>query len=198
MPILGIMASAMSANLWQPEGAFDSLATATVGSGGLVSITFTGIPNTYKHLQIRANMGKAAAGNNQIVLLYFNGNFATNKYKVHHLFGDGSAAYSSDFNNISPANASGVLSFRPDSTVNTFTGVVADILDYSNTSKNTTVRSLYGFDTNGTGNGASQFGFVGLTSTLWIDTSAVNSITIEGFNSQVFPQYSQFALYGVK
>ena len=32
---------------------YDSIATVVVGSGGASSITFSSVPSTYKHLQIR-------------------------------------------------------------------------------------------------------------------------------------------------
>ena len=179
------------------EGNYDALGTVTVPSGGLESITFAGIPQTgYSHLQIRATIGRAATGNNQLVLLRFNGDpiNVTGKYKIHHLYGTGSGVTATDFNN----STSGSLGLRADNSINTFTGVVADILDYNNTSKNTTVRSFWGFDTNGVANGVPQLGNVGITSTLYMDTSSINGITIQGFNSNVFPEYSQFALYGVK
>ena len=34
-------------------GAYESIASTTVGSGGVSTITFSSIPDTYKHLQIR-------------------------------------------------------------------------------------------------------------------------------------------------
>jgi hypothetical protein len=173
------------------------IAMASVGSAGASFVEFTSIPQTYKHLQIRANIGKASSGNNQLVLLYFNGSNASNSYKIHHLWGTGSSAIANDFNNY-PNSGSGALGLRPDNSVNAFTGVIADVLDYTNTNKNTTVRSLWGFDTNGTGNGVPQYGQVGMTSTLWMNTSAVSSLTIEGFNGVNFPEYSHFALYGIK
>jgi hypothetical protein len=64
-----------------------------------------------------------------------------------------------------------------------------DILDYANTNKFKTTRTLEGYDANGSGN-------VSLTSGLWQSTSAINSITITAVGT--FNQYSQFALYGVK
>lgn len=160
------------------------------------SVTFNNIPQTYTHLQIRANIGKASTGNNQIVQIKYN-NDSSALYKSHNLLGDGASASSSDFNNTSPANTAGVLCFRADNSIDTFTSVVADLLDYRNTSKNKTLRSLYGFDTNGTANGASQLGFVGMFSTLYINTNAINRIDIIGFNSNTFPANSTFSLYGV-
>ena len=36
-----------------PFGAYDALASVSVPSGGLASVTFAGIPTDYKHLEIR-------------------------------------------------------------------------------------------------------------------------------------------------
>ena len=64
-----------------------------------------------------------------------------------------------------------------------------DILDYSNTNKNKTLRQLAGTDNNGNG-------VVGLSSGLWQSTAAVASIDITAIGS--FSQYTSFALYGIK
>jgi hypothetical protein len=63
-------------------------------------------------------------------------------------------------------------------------------LDYTNTNKNKTARSLWGYDANGSG-------YVGLYSGLWRNTSAINRIDYVPA-SGTFPQYSSFALYGIK
>jgi hypothetical protein len=71
---------------------------------------------------------------------------------------------------------------------------VVDILDYTSTSKNKTLRSLNGVDTNNTGGN----NVIALTSGLWINnTTAINRITIFPI-SGTFNQHSQFALYGIK
>ena len=54
-PILGIMASAISGNLWAPGKDYDSIATTTLGSS-TASVTFSSIPSTYRYLQIRASV----------------------------------------------------------------------------------------------------------------------------------------------
>ena len=46
-----------SSKLWDQEttlGTFESIAVATVDSGGASSVTFSNIPATYTHLQVRA------------------------------------------------------------------------------------------------------------------------------------------------
>lgn len=180
MPILGIMASQISGHLWAPDGAYDSLATVTVGSGGVASITFAGIPSTYKHLQIRA-IAKAS-GTNFNPKMQFNSDTGSN-YSWHYIYGDGSNAV---------AGAGATQAFIYNSIISTnanmYNGFVIDILDYANTSKFKTTRELSGQDRNGSGE-------IALWSGNWRSTSAVTSIT---FSNGTFDQYSQFALYGVK
>ena len=50
MPILGIIASSIQGS---KTTAYESIATQTVGAGGVASVTFSSIPSTYKHLQLR-------------------------------------------------------------------------------------------------------------------------------------------------
>jgi hypothetical protein len=66
-----------------------------------------------------------------------------------------------------------------------------DILDYTSTNKNKTVRSLGGFDRNGGG-------IITLSSSLWFKTpEAITSIRLKPQSSS-WTQYSSFALYGIK
>lgn len=154
---------------------YESIATVTVGAGGQSTITFSSIPSTYKHLQIRGMVLMTGASNPQY---QFNG--ASSGYNGHHLWGDGSSAN---------ANNYFAYNYNPSSAYPS--AFVMDILDYSNTSKYKTVRTLAGCDTNG---GTSE---IALWSGLWLDTSAINQITLTG-NGQNYSQYSSFALYGIK
>jgi hypothetical protein len=181
MPILGIMASAMSANLWQPQGAYDALSTVTVGTTAVSSITFAGIPNTYKHLQIRAfclNSGQ------DTLYMSYNGDTTGANYRDHQVGGNASSVFA--YSNAGTSSGAGIGLTSQTAGA----GNIIDILDYANTSKNKTARSLWGVDRNGAGS-------VGLFSSLWVNTSAVNSITFS-VGTYPFQQYSQFTLYGVK
>jgi hypothetical protein len=64
-------------------------------------------------------------------------------------------------------------------------------LDYANTNKYKTTRSIGGNDNNGSG-------FVSLISGLWLSTSAISNIEIIPLNGTLWTQYSHFALYGIK
>jgi hypothetical protein len=131
MPILGIMASQISGKLWAPDGAYDSLATVTVPSGGLASIEFAGIPNTYKHLQIRSLSLTTGA-------LWFqtnvNGDTSTN-YASHALYGSGASATAF-------GTGTGVAAYGYTALINATgqSALIIDFLDYASTTKNKTVR----------------------------------------------------------
>jgi hypothetical protein len=179
-------------NPWEPEGAYDSLATVTVPSGGLSSITFAAIPNTYKHLQIRylSKWNYTVAADFTNTVLTFNSDAGTN-YAYHSLRGNGSAAVAAGGGNQPALYLQVFMPSNHSSETNVFGAGIIDILDYQNTSKNKTVRGLGGFDRNGSG-------FSGLASGLWASTAAVSSITITGDSGLGWVQNSQFTLYGVK
>jgi hypothetical protein len=191
-PILtGIVASGISGHLtppWAPEGAFDALASVTVGSGGAASIAFNGIPSGYKHLQIRAFVKDSYNSSNgaQEGWLQFNSDTASN-YSYHRINGNGSTTSASAV--ASNTVMDNEISIAYGNT-QTFGVAIIDILDYTDTSKFKTVKSLNGADLNGSG-------YVRFASGCWRSTSAVTSIVFGGTISS-FAQYSSFALYGVK
>ena len=161
--------------------AFESIQTATVGAGGSSSISFSSIPSTYTHLQIRVMT--LTTGVNTDILMRFNSD-SGNNYSQHYLYGTGAAAASGGAasQSYAPLGIEGGTSAP---------GVaVCDVLDYKNTSKYKTVRSLSGDDQNGSG-------YLFMYSSAWLNTAAISSITITP-GAGVFNQYSQFALYGVK
>ena len=184
MPILGIYASSMQPAL--NASSFESIATVTVGAGGSSSITFSSIPSTYKHLEIRG-IGRIASGA-EAVLMQFNSDTGNN-YAIHYLMGNGSAASAGASTTRSSMGLFWGMGIP--SGASTFGAAVVSVLDYANTNKYKTIRSLDGYDANGTG-------AIELASGLWQSTSAVSSITLTPNSSAVFQQYSSFALYGIK
>jgi hypothetical protein len=176
--------SAATPSAFAPIGAYDSIATVNVGAGGVSSITFSSIPSTYTHLQIRALTGTATYWSNA-AYMYFNGDTTASNYNEHALYGSGATASSY----YTSTNQS--LFYLGKSTSG-FDGAIIDILDYTNTSKYTVSRSLFGYDVNG------ATGYIGLASGLWRNTAAVTSITVTAGGLGDFAQYSQFALYGIK
>ena len=171
-----------------PLSAYDSIATASP-SAGTSYIDFTSIPSTYTHLQIRgiARSNDASAGNNLGIYARFNSDSGSN-YAFHFLTGNGSTAGAAViasqtemfWNAVNP---------RGGDTANVYSANVIDILDYANTNKYKTVRTLSGDDLNGSG-------VVRLNSALWMSTAAISSIRI--FMEGNFAANSQLALYGIK
>lgn len=181
---------------WAPSGAYDSIATTTVGAGGASTVTFSSIPSTYTHLQVRYIARSNRATSNDGLILSINSDTTSSNYACHGLFGDGTSASAFAETSSAPNTFNGMkVSTITGSTglSSSFASGVVDILDYTNTSKNTTVRTLYGFDTNG-----SPYQEVGINSGLWLNTAAITSIRFNTYGGTAFPQYTQFALYGVK
>lgn len=185
MPILGIMASQISGHLWQPEGAYDSLATVTVGATAVANIEFAGIPSTYKHLQLRII---ANSSTTDALIIRFNGDSGSN-YARHRIDGSGSAATAVGGGSNTSIGLAVTGGFPSNTSI--FGAAIVDILDYTSTNKNKTVRALDGGDKNGSG-------YVSFESGLWYATPvAINSITITPATGTI-TQHSSFALYGAK
>jgi hypothetical protein len=162
---------------------YESIQTVTVGAGGASTITFSSIPSTYTHLQIRSFI--KGSSNDQDIWVNFNGD-TTSNYSQHRLYGDGASAVSGGL-----ASGSKIEYFgRSGSGTSVFGPSIVDILDYKDTNKFKTIRSLTGWDNNGSG-------FVMFTSGNWRLTSAITSMVITP-QSGTFAQYSSFALYGIK
>jgi hypothetical protein len=178
MPILGILASSTAV----AAGSFESIATVTVGAGGSSTISFTSIPSTYTHLQLRGIAKHSSSG--VWSAIKFNSDSTGANYYAHRLYGNGSSAGVE-------ATAGDGNGARFTTIYNTqFMGFVLDILDYANTNKNKTCRNLSGFDANGSGE-------LNYMSQLWASTSAISRIDIS-VSSGNMVQYSHFALYGIK
>ena len=162
------------------------IASITVGAGGLSAFSFTGIPQNFTHLQLRVFMKTSITGNVDSIYMQPNADSTAADFYAHTLYGNGSSAASSVFANtsmaaygVSPANTS---------TANIFGVAIIDILDYANTNKYKTIRSISGHDANGSG-------IVQLGSELWQSTSAITSLA--GGANVGFLQYSRFDLYGI-
>ena len=187
-PILGIWASQ---NYPRVTNSFESIATAT-GTGLSASVTFSSIPSTYKHLQVRM-LAATTRGTYGIdsLLITLNGDSGTN-YSWHSVYGDGSTA-SVQSSATSPAIGNPALFGT--TTTGGYGAAILDVLDYASTNKTKVTRLLAGTDFNGTV--AGYGGRVGLASGLWNNTAAITSITLTAENGNI-ANYSKFALYGIK
>ena len=168
---------------FEPSGAYDSIATAN-GNGSSGVITFSSIPSTYTHLQIRF-IGLTSVNPVDVSMKV---NSTVVGLRDHYSAGYGSSPAGS---NTDTPGANGVY-VSPQGfggSTNPTVGVI-DFLDYTNTNKYKTARSLNGRDQNGSG-------YIALVSYLYDTTSAISSITFT-VTSGNFATTTQFALYGIK
>ena len=185
-PILGIWAS-QNYSRYSITGSYESIATVTVGGGGSATITFSSIPSTYSHLQIRVLSRKSSAGGGDGMFIRFNSDSAGN-YALHQLDADGSSV--SAYGAASQTQINSTATATSSQSANVFGAQIWDILDYANTNKYKTLRAMNGFDNNGSGK-------IRYGSGLWMNTNAITQIDITG-NGDNFAQYSSFALFGIK
>ena len=171
-------------------GDYESIQTTTVGAGGTSTVTFSSIPSTYKHLQIRMLSRTNRAFATDALKIRFNSD-SGNNYAYHYLNGSGSAASAGALTSASLTYAPTPNMAGNSASANIFGVTVTDVLDYANTNKYKTLRHLGGNDQNGSGN-------VTLQSGLWLNTAAVSIIDITAEAGTTILQYSSFALYGVK
>lgn len=155
---------------------FESI--ATINLSGSNDFSFTSIPSTFTHLQLRMT-GKL----NGTMNLQFNGDTTTN-YSNHYLYGTGSAAAASKDTTDSKIR----FGYAGGDTI-VQTGIL-DLLDYRSTNKAKTVKYLFGQENN-------TAGAIWLSSGAWFKTpEAVTSIRV--FSTFNWATGSTIALYGVK
>jgi hypothetical protein len=169
---------------------FESIQTV-VAAGGETSVTFSSIPSTYTHLHVRTMVkdtyvGGAAECTTGVMVI--NGDTTGSNYKYHYLEGNGTTA------TVASSGTAVTQTFCSSyGATSAYAGSIIDIQDYAITTKNKVVRTLMGADLNVATSGGKIFQVSGL----WINTSAITSLT---FNALVsgFAAGSSFALYGIK
>lgn len=173
---------------------FDPAATWLIqrvnGTGSSGVITFSNIPQTYQHLQIRF-IAKNSTTTSVADHLYLQANgLTTSTYYSHFMYGSGTAAFAGNFMTQPQVTIRDAI-YRSNATYPNMFGVgIIDIHDYTNTSKLKTVRAFTGRDGNGDG-------VVTLSSGVYPATSAITSLTLSSATGN-FTTTTSFALYGFK
>ena len=164
------------------------IASNTVGSGGVASVTFSSIPATYTDLVIKASVrtnNNAVFDNAQV---RFNGD-SGNNYSRLYVVGDGSTT-----NNFkATANNAYFPSYAfnaANATANTFSNTEFYIANY--TSANQKSISVDAVSENN-----ATAGYDGLHAGLWSGTAAITSINLAPGSGTLLLQYSTFTLYGI-
>lgn len=195
MPLISTLAGSSARGLggmrtFTPASAlsYDSIATTTL-TASTPSITFSAISASYSHLQIRGTIIGTNATQTGSTTFQINGDTGAN-YTRHQLGGGGATAFG-----YASVSQTAIYVYGYNDNLNNVTpqSFIIDILDYANTNKYKTVRTLSGSERNGT----SPYGDINLVSGMWMNTNAITSLVIS-VGGQNMGQYSQIALYGVK
>jgi hypothetical protein len=185
-----IQTNGKSSKLWDQttfQSGMFALATVTLTSAAS-QVIFSGIPNNYTHLQIRAIARSASTGGSMRMDL--NSDSTGTNYSRHLLLGDGTSASGTGASGDSVTAAVGDFPLSS-YTSSVFGGYIIDIVDAFSTTKNKTIRSYSGFDTN-------SVGFVQLRSSLWRSQTAITTIRFYEGSGSNFAANTTFALYGIK
>ena len=161
----------------------------TVPSGGVSSIIFDEIPDTFTDLLIVLSARSSRSAINDYVAMKFNA--STSNYSARLLIGNGSSASSGTDVSVS---APRIIADIPaaTSTASTFGNLQIYIPNYrSGSAKSASVDAV-------TENNATT-AFQELTAFLWSDTPAITAITLEALagGTNNFLQYSSATLYGI-
>lgn len=169
-------------------GGMDSIGVVVLppDTSGVTEITFSSIPQTYSHLQLRLFAQTNASGTGFSGYdTYFNSDNTATNYWRHYFIGTGATAAGGGGNNSAFGYGNGGNSLSKPYGV-----TIIDILDYTNTNKYTTSKAVSVSENNDT------TGYVIYNSLLWSNTAAVTTIKITSYYA--WTAYSSFALYGIK
>ena len=162
------------------------IASNTVGSGGVASVTFSSIPATYTDLLIKCS-GRTTYSGGVYDDCSMKFNSSATSYNPTQLYSNGSAYSNSGFITTSAY----IGTFNTSTlTANTFNSNEIYIPNYASSNyKSYSVDNVE--ESNQTGV------FQNLVGGLWSNTAAITSINIYSLNSSNFVQYSSFSLYGI-
>lgn len=180
-----------------PPNSYESIATVTLGSNQS-TISFSSIPQTYKHLQIRGVVRSTyvrAGGSTTPVAMYLrvgnSGTIYTTNYAWGELYGNGTSALAFHTGGQNTMVVADQTIPAANSTAQFYGPNVIDILDYTDTNKATTLRALTGMDQNGSGTCN-----IALFSAAYFGTQAITDLQFT--TDSDFAAGTQIALYGIK
>jgi len=164
------------------------LISTTVLGADTATVSFSSIPQTYKHLQIRGTVRVTAITNTGgVMTIRLNGD-STASYSWHALFGNGGSSTSEGVINTTEVRAYMIPGSSAEA--NLFSPFVMDILDYS-VAKNKTTRNFIG-------NAVLGAGQIRLESGSLYKTPAISTISLSNISTNNFVANSRFSLYGIK
>jgi len=166
--------------------------TITVSGTSTGSMTFSSIPQTFQHLQVRISARMISSQNEPYDLTMTVNGANPTQFSYHYMKGNGFACFSTG------ATSDNVFRFANcvatgSHTANMFSGHIIDIYDYANTSKFKTAKGHSGVKSNSTG--SPENGQILIQSSLWSSTSAITSLDVFSFGN--FAAGTTATLYGI-
>ncbi len=177
-------------------GAFQRIGTVTA-TGSETTFTFSSIPQTFDHLQIRGIVQRKTAANVGIQCLNINGSSTAADYSLHTTRTAEGGNYLLTTTDITSAYSQARSGLVPgDSIPNDFGWVIIDITGYSETTKTKAIKTINGWTYNGTAY-SGFYGGVAFTSNYYNSTSAITSLTVS-LGGDGISAGSTYSLYGIK
>lgn len=199
MPILGSVASAISGNL-TPLSGYVSLASFTYTSATTATTTFSNIPQTFQHLEIRYSVAETTTNNNAFIYTYLNGDSSTSKYSTNRVRafrysisggGSGPTNTYTGYSNLGYLVIGETTQDSPSSIIVSPCVGITQILNYTSTTQRKNYSSRYYQQA------AATDYILGRSYGQYDSTSAVTSVTF-GLDAFQFTTGSTFTLYGIK
>ena len=164
------------------------IASNTVGSGGVASVTFSSIPSTYTDLCLKISSRTNRSATSDALGFRYNSDTTFTRYSAKVLLSTGSVVSS---NSANPANDEGLFTSANTATANTFGNAELYIPNYAGSNqKSASVDAVA--ETNATGV------YMNISATLYNQTTAISSITFVPITGSLIQEYSTFYLYGIK
>lgn len=160
------------------------IASNTIGSGGVASVTFSSIPATYTDLILKVSCRTTRTASN-LNILYVTLNTVTTNQTARFLYGDGSGLASGVDTNIW-----GLVASTDAATTSTFGNSELVIPNYA-----AAYNKSMAMDGVSETNASSAYAI--MSSGLWSSTAAINSISLASSTGNTIKEFSTFTLYGI-
>lgn len=188
MHILGTVAS----SYLQETNSYFSIQTISITNSSTSSVTFSNIPQTYSHLQLRCLI--MSQSDEQYYIMTFNNTGTSGSAYVDQGIG-GVTNSSIDAWSYGNSGAMAILG-RGGGTNPTYPGYsIIDIMDYMMTNKYKVARGINTIIRNDSSNPKAELYF---RSGMWMSTNAITSITIQNANNGFFVNGNKLMLFGIK
>ncbi len=162
------------------------------------SVTFSSIPATYEHLQLRCNAKSNRTNSSDDVRIYLGDSSDSpvdtgSGYYSHYLSGS-TTIEGAGVNASNALRIMRVTGSKTDEDAANYGSTVIDIFDYANANKNTTVLGTGGL----AGDSSAAGALVALSSGIWETASVVTAVRVEAMDGSGWIRGTEVTLYGLK